>query len=523
MLRKGQYPVKADTFPRLSRRRLLKQAGALAAAQAGLIFRPFLSRAGDRPAITHGIQSGDVSSEGAVVWARADRPSRMRVEFSTSESFRDSLGTVFADALPDSDYTAKAGLEGLPAGQEIFYRIAMQNLDEPTIIGEPMVGRFRSSPVDRRDVSFCWSADTCGQGFGIDVARGGLKSYATILRHRPDFFIHSGDTIYADVPIAAEVKVGDGSIWKNLVTEAKSRPAQSLEDFRGNYRYNLLDANVRAFNAAIPLLTQWDDHEVMDNWSPATATALAARGNRAFHDYMPIRGAPYEPGRIHRRIGYGPLIDVFMIDMRSYRGTNGDNRESAYGPASYFLGPQQVGWLKRSLKESTALWKVIAADMPIGLYVMSDFKHRSGSEAVAQGDDGPPLGREIEIADLLSFIKHEKIRNTLWVTADVHYTAAHYYDPAKARFTDFDPFWEFVSGPLHAGTFGPNRLDATFGPQAVFVKAPTREQGVNLPPSDGLQFFGQVTIEGKTGALTVTLRDVADAALFTVTVEARRE
>ena len=60
-------------------------------------------------------------------------------------------------------------------------------------------------------------------------------------------------------------------------------------------------------------------------------------------------------------------------------------------------------------------------------------------------------GRELEIADVLSFIKRAGVRNTMWVTADVHYTAAHYYDPGKAVFQDFEPFWEFVSGPLHAG------------------------------------------------------------------------
>ena len=64
---------------------------------------------------------------------------------------------------------------------------------------------------------------------------------------------------------------------------------------------------------------------------------------------------------------------------------------------------------------------------------------------MAQGD-GPPRGRELEIADLLAFIKRAGIRNTLWLTADVHYTAAHYYDPSKAVFQEFEPFWEFVSG-----------------------------------------------------------------------------
>ena len=62
----------------------------------------------------------------------------------------------------------------------------------------------------------------------------------------------------------------------------------------------------------------------------------------------------------------------------------------------------------------------------------------------------------------------ERIRNVVWVTGDVHYAAAHHYDPQRARFKEFDPFWEFVAGPLHAGTFGPNDLDGTFGPELRF-------------------------------------------------------
>ena len=88
----------------------------------------------------------------------------------------------------------------------------------------------------------------------------------------------------------------------------------------------------------------------------------------------------------------------------------------------------------------------------------------------------------------------------MWLTADVHYTAAHYYDPNKAVFQDFEPFWEFVSGPIHAGTFGPNALDNTFGPQLIYIKAPTKEQGQNLAARFGLQFFGHVAIDGATEA-----------------------
>lgn len=97
------------------------------------------------------------------------------------------------------------------------------------------------------------------------------------------------------------------------------------------------------------------------------------------------------------------------------------------------------------------------------------------------------------------------MRNTVWLTAEVHYTAAHCYDPSRASFNDFDPFWEFVSGPINAGAFGPNVLDATFGPQAVFVEAPPRP---NTSPAEGYQFFGEVAIDAATEVMTVRLRGV---------------
>jgi len=152
---------------------------------------------------------------------------------------------------------------------------------------------------------------------------------------------------------------------------------------------------------------------------------------------------------------------------------------------------------------------VVASDMPIGLVVADG---ETAFENLANGD-GPALGRELETARLLAFIKHSEIKNVVWVTADVHYTAAHFYDPAKAQFTDFAPFWEFVSGPLNAGTFGPNKLDNTFGPQVMYVKAPAEGQ-VNLPPSAGMQFFGDVQIDGRTGVMNVVLRDLESAELY---------
>ena len=515
------------------RRLVLKSIGVGLAGLAPGICAPGISRAADRPLLTHGIQSGDVSLDSAVTWARADRPCRALIEWSTTESFKDVRGAVFANALPDSDMIVKVLLEGLPVGQDIFYRVKLQDLASPMILGEAKVGRFRTAPADRRSVSFCWSGDTAGQGWGIDESRGGMTIYASILKNRPDFFIHSGDNIYADGPIAGEVKLPDGSLWRNIVTPEVFKPAETLAEFRGRYKYNLLDRNLLAMNEAVPVLAQWDDHEVTNNWWPGepltraehvrkkyadpNMLALQAPAARAFHEYMPMRFEPAEPDRVYRKVSYGPLLDVFMLDMRTYRGPNGENTQTEYGPDAYFLGPVQLAWLKRELLTSRATWKVIAADMPLGLIVVYDVDRKFGSEAVAQGN-GPPLGRELEIADLLRFMKVAGIRNTVWLTADVHYTSAHYYDPGKAQFQDFDPFWEFVSGPLHAGTFGPNELDNTFGPQLKFIKAPAAGQS-NLSPAAGYQFFGHVAIDGATEQMTVTLKDAADADLWNVKLD----
>jgi alkaline phosphatase D len=352
-----------------------------------------------------------------------------------------------------------------------------------------------------------------------------MVTFATMRKHRPDFLLHSGDTVYADGPIQSEVKLADGKIWKNVTIPEKAKVAETLDEFRAAHKYNLIDDNVRTFNAEVPIFVQWDDHEVTNNWSlskelPAAykerdIMLLAARAGRAFHEMYPMRESIIEPGRVYRKIAYGPHLDVFVLDERSYRGANGANLETEYGPASYFLGPDQIAWLKRGLLNSRATWKVIASDMPLSLIVADTSK--GGSEAVAQGN-GEVRGREFEIADILRFIKMSPIRNTVWLTADVHYTAAHYYDPNKAQFQDFEPFWEFVSGPLHAGTFGPNDLDNTFGPEVRFIKAPGKGNQ-NLPPSAGMQFFGHIKIDGASGQMTVTLRDRADVALWATTLD----
>jgi alkaline phosphatase D len=334
----------------MTRRRFLTTlASATATTGLGSIARPAFSRSSQRPIITHGVQSGDVSIDSGMVWARADRPARMLIEAATTDSFKDICHASFVDALPETDFTAKALVENLQAGQDIFYRLRFQDLSSAQAISEPALGRFRVAPADRRSISFVWSGDTAGQGWGIDPSRGGMRTYATMLRGRPDFFVHCGDSIYADCKVPAQQRLPNGETWRNIVTEEKSKVATTLADYRGNYKYNLLDANLRNFNAEVPIFAQWDNHEVMEDWWPGeavdrrgydvkSALLLAARGSRAFHEFMPLRYTPSEPGRIYRKIS-SPVEHRSLVAVPdnsvpgNERGCNGSDDNWRYRPS----------------------------------------------------------------------------------------------------------------------------------------------------------------------------------------------
>ncbi|MHB9849560.1 alkaline phosphatase D family protein [Streptomyces krungchingensis] len=520
-------------FP--GRRSVLRGSLAASAALAlptALGSAPAFALSG-RPKAGWGVQAGDVTADSGLVWVRSDRPARMIVETSATESFRRSRRWQGPLLGADTDFTGTTRLRGLPAGEQIHYRVLLADPDDPRRTGEPVTGTFRTTPAGRRrGVRFLWSGDLAGQGWGINPDVGGYRIYDAMARLDPDFFLCSGDNIYADGPIAATATLPDGSTWRNITTEEKSKVAESLAEFRGNFRYNLLDENLKRFNAQVPSIIQWDDHEVRNNWYPGevivasdtrytekSVDVLAARARRAFSEYFPL--STLRPGdkdgRVYRVMRHGPLLDVFVLDMRTYRNANSPDTQTT--DPQGILGAEQLEWLKRELSRSRAVWKVIASDMPLGLVVPDTTEGKPNIEAVAQGDPGAPLGRELQIAELLRFVKHRRITGTVWLTADVHHTSAQHYQPSRAAFTDFEPFWEFVSGPLNAGAFPASALDGTFGPERVFVKAPTAS---NVSPAGGYQFFGEVDIDGDSGELTVRLREQDGTVLFTQVLQPGR-
>jgi len=479
---------------------------------------PALVRSG-RPVLSHGVQAGDVRPGSGLVWTRADRPSRMVVEIADNPEFRRARRLTGPALTPDSDLTGKLRV---PTGSgRVHYRVTAESLDDG-LASEPATGVFCAGPGPGEPVRIQWSGDVVGQGWGIDRAHGGMQIFSAMADREPDLFLHCGDTVYADGPLSETVTLPDGRMWRNEMTPEKAKVAETLREFRGQYAYNLLDEHLRRYAATVGQVVQWDDHEVTNNWYPGEildgevgerytekrVDVLAARGFRAFHEWQPLDPRTAVDGRIYRNLRFGPHVEVVVLDMRSYRGPNTTNDARA----EPILGEAQARWLVDALASSRATWKIIQSDMPLGVLVPDG---DTAWEAVANGVPGPPSGRESEIAGVLAALQRRRVRNVVWVTADVHYTAAHHYSPDRAAFDDFDPFWEFVSGPLHAGAFGPNELDPTFGPRAEFVRGPDR---AGASPLEGFQHFGELDVAGDGSALTVHLRDQTGGSLWSRTL-----
>lgn len=505
----------------MKRRAFLQQLGA-AALLPGFRQAPgIVTSDRARPVIDAGVAAGPLGRDEAILWAHVDRPGRMVVEYSTTASFSNPIRVAGTNATAETGLTARARISKLPASQDVFYRVTFEDAKSAKTLSLPVDGHFRTASPSGKPVRIAWSGDVVGQGWGIDLARGGMQMFRTMTNANPDLFLHVGDTIYADAPLVESVTLDDGTAWKNVMTPAKAKVAETLEEFRGNHLYNRLDEHYRRFQSQVAQVVMWDDHEVRNNWFHAEildderykekrVSVLASRARQAFLEQYPITMDRRADAQIYRSIPLGSLVDVFALDMRSYRSSNNANMQAVRGADTNFLGDRQLRWLADALTASKATWKVIAADMPIGLVV----SHTKGfQEAAANGDPGPARGRELEIAWLLKTLQERRVKNVIWVTADVHYSAAHHFHPDRAAEKAFDPFWEFVAGPAHAGTFSMGEPDMTFGTEVRFKGVPA-DLKPNRPPDAGFQFFGQLDINPADQLLTVSIINTGGTRVF---------
>lgn len=466
--------------------------------------------------LTHGVSSGDVTASSAVVWARASGEARMHVEVSDDAGFAQVKSTRSAAATEASDFTAQLVLSGLDPETRYWYRVwfAGAGGHGRSDVTSSMVGTFKTAPdaSQSRPISFTVGADVGGQRFCRNAATGGYTIFAAMAALAPDFFIANGDMIYADGDCPAEGPDGPGG-WENIPGDFPSiadasvdwtDTAQVRDVYRRHYRYNRADPFYQSFLRRTPIVGQWDDHEVINDfgapwtyWNSATVTRsgypnLVAQGLDTFFAYTPMDRAASAPSRIYRSFRWGQDVELFVLDARSYR----DRNELPDTPENdkEMLGREQIAWLVDGIRNSTATWKIVSSDVPMSI--------TTGS--VAFGRDAwanlgaEPTGFERELLRMLSEIDAANPKNVVFVTTDVHFAQTIRYDVDADGDGDRLILHELVCGPLNAVRGAPRPLDPAANPTSLYAEG-------------GLFNFSYVRIEPQADGKVHLVADVRGA------------
>jgi alkaline phosphatase D len=502
------------------------RGGSVRVSLACLVFATALVLGGAQPppapaaagqptelSITHGVASGDVTATGAVIWARANGPARVQVEYDTDREFRQPRAGGTADAAEARDFTARVKLGGLAADTAYHYRVSLLG-GTGGARSQSVAGSFKTAP-DRstaRAVSFVVGGDVAGQRYCRRVGQE-YAIFSRMLELGPDFFIANGDMVYTDGDCPAEGPEG----WQNIPGDFENIADPSLdwtdlgmvrENFRRHWRYNRTDPQLRRFLQATSMYSQWDDHEVINDfgapwayWNAANRERpgypnLVTAGRDALFEYSPIDRHPAEPNRIYRSFNWGRDLDLFIIDARSYRSRNdlADTPENA----KTLLGREQLEWLKQGLLKSPATWKVVSSDVPISIPTGSNPATfgRDGWASGTEPDFSAETGFERELGDLLRFLDDNDVANVVFVATDVHFAQNIRYQTDPNGDSDTLLFHELVSGPLNAIRLQPPAaLDPTFGPTSLYAEG-------------GIFNFGYVRIERQADGLVHLLADV---------------
>jgi phosphodiesterase/alkaline phosphatase D-like protein len=462
------------------------------------------------PAITHGVASGDVTADSAVVWSRADREATMRVRIAPAAG-GPAVHDGSAPASPASDFTAQAVVTGLLPATSYRYEVWFETAAGRSP-GE--TGTFRTPPSEgaRTPVSFIWGGDLGGQRHCRRVD-GGYRIFEPMLAFAPDFFVANGDMIYADNDCPAQ---GPEPGWTNVPGDfpAVSDPAVDWTDrarldevFRAHWRYNRADASFQAFLRAAPLYAQWDDHEVKNDFGapwPADPAApgragyptLVAAGRQAFFDYHPLARHNAEPDRIYRSFRWGRDVELFILDARSYRSSN--RQEDSPGSVKTLLGREQLAWLQDGLARSTATWKIVSSDVPLSVPTGSETAGRDAFANESRSAEAARTGFERELLEIMRALDAADVRNVVFVTTDVHFAAQIRYERDFDGDGDTLLAHELISGPLSAvRSASVSALDPTLGPVVLYGEG-------------GLFNFGTVRVGDGTSAEPRLWTDIRD-------------
>ena len=376
-----------------------------------------------------GVASGQPQPGSVVLWTR------LRINPADAALHNQTLSVVcevFADAAlrqpvrqwrVQTDATRAHSVHvlanGLQPGRPYWYRFVCGSAVSP-------VGRARTSPgldepVERLRLALA-SCQHYEQGFFV--------AHREMAQRDLDLVLFVGDYIYESSNPQYLLRAHTGGVPKGL------------DEYRERHAQYKSDADLQACHAAHTWAMTWDDHEVVNDYAndldrhytdPQVFLRRRAAAYQAYFEHMPLRLGP-EPSdgsqmRIHDRMAWGQLADVWTLDCRQYRAhpacpdpNRGGGRvvlgcDALADPSRSMLGAAQEQWLAQGLTRSDRRWKLVAQSTQMS---SSGVNTPLGRSSFTDGWDGYPQAR----ARLLGTVAQAGVQNVLMLGGDVHMNVA---------------------------------------------------------------------------------------------------
>ncbi len=384
----------------------------------------------------------DVHADRALIWLSANEAARLHIRWGlTPDAMTNKSAALALDKA--SDFTGHVVLQGLPPGRQVFFRVYSD--DKPVQEG----GRFSTPRVAEQNFVLAFSGD-------MEEKYKPFRIFDVMAAAKPDYFVHLGDTVYADIP--------------------KRDFAPTLSHYRRKHANIRADRPLQAFLNQCATYAIWDDHEIENDAHGGLPQLPVAE--QVFREYWPC--AAVEKSGLYRAVSLSPEVDLIILDTRRFRSV----QSMADGPEKTMLGTQQKLWFLDRLKQSKATFKIVATSVPF---------HGGSQDAWGK--------HKTERDEVVAFIKREKISNVVMISADYHFAR----DWSNKR----TGIHEFMAGPL--ATF--RAFDRTPEIKERHSKGPHFVFGDDLN-------FGLLAYDGKQNSLTVSYRDSAGKQLFETVISA---
>lgn len=379
-----------------------------------------------------GVKVGEVSDTSALLWFRADGPGRMRV----------NLGE-WVEAVAERDFTHVFKLDGLTPSTLVEYAAEVEGK-------APLKGGFRTAPSKDAAEDVVFTVIT-GQAYKDLDDPAGFKIYPSMAKLKPGFLVPTGDTVYYDNdPPLATTKAVARFHWKRMYE---------------------LPRHVE-FHLRFPAYWEKDDHDLIwdDCWSTKKVDPRVeftfADGQALFREQVPMGESTFRTAR------WGKRLQIWLPEGRDFRSPN----TAPDGPAKTIWGAEQKAWLKKSLLESDAEWKVLVSPTPI---VGPDRKNKGDNHV---NDAFATEGKEIR-----SWFAEKLPKNFFIACGDRHWQY-HSVDPVTG-------VQEFSCGPAsdkHAGgSPGPDPMHRFHRVKGGFLSVSATAAGLafRLHDVDGLVVY----------------------------------